>query len=316
MKDGYTHLYFTLIAELKHQHIWDSVSKFLAGFIGLSWLVAFLVVILLRGQPRFILILQLGIALTFFWLFVGLVYWLFYLAWAGSRNPANDVSKLAARLLVAVERPYRRQRGLSYDDLSRMQQIAELEQGSADWRGNFFNLIIVGVLLGVVATILEPPQALNRLRDLLQKAGETPINMQVSPTLLTMPTWIEIVLNLAGAIIALFLSLRLLRQLFSYVDLFLATETANRTVLFACAEAKSLLEQFHIHEKRTYSLAEKKGMARHLGYRLRVRQDYSVPLFEDKDGDWWHLDDVNQMPTIERKRRLWHTLRRRLGLRS
>jgi hypothetical protein len=194
--------------------------------------------------------------------------------------------------------------------LSRLQHIAELEQGAADWRGNFFNLIIVGVLLGTVATILEPPQSFNRLRDLLQQAGETAVDVQVPPALWTMPVWLDAIFSVAGTAIILLLSLMLLRQLISYVDLFLATETANRTILFACAEARSLLEQFHLQEKQTYTLAEKKGLARQLGCRLRVRQDYSLPLFIDKEGNWWHLDDVNQLPTIEQRRRLWYRLRR------
>lgn len=298
---NYTNLYFELVAEIKREEDWKKAQHWFVGLILLGWVLAAFSALLNPLYWRWFFF-TIGGLITGLFLLLWLFFWLGYLAWAGSRDPQKMTPLLAAKLLTVVKRPYTKDRGLRLTDIQNLHDIAAAEQAAADWRGNFITLVIVGIVLGTVTSILAPSDALENLLRFIIELLQSPIpTNEIRPLpSITTPTF-DRVLNWVSFTVVAGLFFIVLRQLVIYLDRFIATESANRAIIFTTQEASFLLERAQLGGERPLTLREKQHLALLLGFRLRTRQDFSVPLYVDVDNNWWHLDPVSDIDKIDRR---------------
>lgn len=251
---GYTHIYDDLVFLLTHglsevPFFWI----FLILFLPLLLIAPLLFSEVWRQQLGLLYSLAIFFAFCFasFVLLAGLLV---------ARNPSRPVLFIAARILTGVPKPYSKTWGLGYQDIYKLKQIANIEQASADWRGGVITILIitsVTILIGIpFSTWADFFIATNYGYELEMLGGVAGWPEQISGQ----PSW----LMFAGLLVIFWSA----TNLFFYLVQFLSRETANRTVLFACVEAQSLLERMQLTDTIYFSLSQKRALAAHLGCRL------------------------------------------------
>lgn len=301
---SYTTLYASLINR-RRQQIAQPGRRFLLLFVSLGWLLTLLLVAFNPGS--WLLLLGVGVALSLLWVGTISLLWLLYLVWAGSHDPLREANRMAARLLLAERSLRTEARGLTQDELSQLRQVAEIEQAAADWRGNFINLVIVGLLFGAVSLWLNPPTAWPQWQAAMQAAAETPVTI-VSPfTSIVIPPLLSVMLDSVSFIVMGSLLLIVLYRLATYFGHFVGAEASNRLILLACAEAAAILATHGESPSLVRSLTEKRRLARLLGFRLRGTFVHTLrtPLFVDESGRAWHLEPVDGSFSLRRRFHDW-----------
>ena len=147
---GYTQLYVYLSKHLRREAAWDYLAALLI------WGPIMLFVLILLGNPDEII--QLFVSVNY-WFLIGLILAVFYFpiviyASIAVRDPSSIVPDVASRILIFLPRPFSNKQGLNYIEVQRLSHIAKIEQGAADWRGVFVNLIIVGTVTSIVSAII------------------------------------------------------------------------------------------------------------------------------------------------------------------
>jgi hypothetical protein len=188
-----------------------------------------------------------------------------FLVLALARSPARLVPQVAARLLLEA-RPYFEEEGLTLNDIRRLKRIAEIEQRSAAWRGNFLSYAAIGLIVLVVI-------ALPGLQSFFMPASG-PVAGRIfagSPW----SQWTGAASDSAGIIgIALvgIIVLWLAGHWVGYIRGFIAAEYANRVVLMACEELIALYEILRIPAGRELAFRERRALVERFGCRLVPRE--------------------------------------------
>lgn len=281
---GYAKLYEELAYLFRQQPAWEGLSVlllvyFAAGFI--FWLL-FLAALLgnvkldLQGIVMGIIVILYSIVVFF-----SLPFWV-YTALIGTRDPAKAVPQLAAHILTTVPCPYTNRRGLAFEEIKRLKQVAEIEQGSADWRGSFVNVVIIGAVTVIIG---GSPLALKWLLETMSSDPFQGIQSLPAPPWITFLAWLLLASGLAWIFYKIFL----------YLWHFLGTESTNRAVLLACEEALALLKVKGLTRSTECTFSEKRALVGHFGYCLMSEKQVSRadpvsgPLIKDPSGAIWFL---------------------------
>lgn len=298
----YSHLYDDLIVLWSGAYVWD----LLAVAIGFSiWLL-----IMPFTQQAFPLTdyIIAAILIPPFVITVTLVSLIVFLAITVSLNPLREVQVMAVRIMTALQRPFSKETGLGYREIIHLRRIAEIEQGSAEWRSSFVNIVIIGTLsIGIWAAPFIWYMLENGLLQPVERTGSPwsehyPFLFASSSNPLTI---------LVPSLIMLVIIVWVIVILFRYFRNYLASEVANRTVLQACEEASAFLEAFKLTEKRTFAFREKKAIAIHFGCRIVPAREAS---FLDKFWTWGNEPDGLiwfLVPPETQSRLVWLTTRLR-----
>jgi hypothetical protein len=201
------------------------------------------------------------------------------------RNPLKRVPNIATKLIAVIRKPYSDSLkvGLNLEEILQIKRIAEIEQSSADWRGSIISVFIIGSLSFFLAGI----PFLNEIStdtsiDELEKISEAIFNVSY-------PGWIRFMGN---AYILITVSLALIGFAIFMIRFFI-TESANRTILLACEEAKLLLKRHHLGEKENITLADRISLISSFGYLIKPSSQTSLfdkllwGGFCGPDGKWW-----------------------------
>lgn len=197
---------------------------------------------------------------------------------ANGLEPAQFIPGIAVYLLLSAHSPFRRDAvGFDEADLHRLSRIAEIEQGSADWRGNVLNVIVIGISALVVSSTLQDEDILAEIeRALTTLAGNNVAQ--------TSDAWFSMVIfTLCG-----FGFTYLFYRIFRYIGTFLGTETANRIVLVACEDALFYIEHMQIQPGQVLTPEQRAAVAQQFGYQLvpqqHQRHSAQSPLLETPTG--------------------------------
>lgn len=285
---SYTDLYMNLV-QLKRQEWARPASKLLLLLSSLTWL--YILLLLILNPYSGLLLIGVGVIINLLFVLAWFLVWLLYAIWIGSRNALTNVNELAAKLLLSQEGLVAGQRGLMPKELQQLKAVAEIEQNAADWRGNFINFVVVGLLFGAVAFLLEPPASLQRWREAAQSTAQTPANVDIPGFLTGLPPGLASLLNSFYLVVAVIVLLLVLVRLARYFGDFIAHEATNRQIQLACLEAIDLLQREGLSTQTPLSLANKRRVARLLGFRLRGSYIHTLrtPLFVDEAERAWHL---------------------------
>lgn len=256
----------------------------------LGWLL--IIALIPINRLLWLQLLGVGAIISLFIIAIGIVYWLAHIAWSGSRDPAKRAAKLAAQLLIATPRPYSKHRGLSYNELKFLQKTATIEQAAADWRSSFISIIIIGILFGLISSVLQPPSFWEEWKNIADAPLASPITLNVPWSGIELPPTYHTSLLIFNSVFWLFLLIILLLQLGRYYANFLATEPSNRLILFACAEALALLETHQLQSREYFTLPEKRYLAGQLGYKFHFGKSFASPIFEEA-GRRWYLEPMS-----------------------
>jgi hypothetical protein len=186
---------------------------------------------------------------------------LVFLVLSLARSPARVVPQAAARLLLA-SRPYAEAEGLTLNDIHRLKRIAEIEQRSAAWRGNFLTFTAIGLVVLVVI-------ALPVLQSFFMPASGT-----VFGQLFAGFPWFgwrgaaSAEREIVGIALVGLLALWLAGQWVRYIRGFIAAEYANRVILLACEEIIALFETLQIPRSRDLAFRERRAIVERFGCRL------------------------------------------------
>jgi hypothetical protein len=201
----------------------------------------------------------------------------------GSRNPKQYVSKITKWLIFTVPVPYQEKFGLNLSELETLQETAQTEQSAADWRGNYVGIIIIGsigFLWGVSESSMEW-----FLKSL-------PSNFQY--TLNAVDSSIAISTTVGWGIFCIIANVFLAR-LIGYLHDFLISEFSNRAILYACLEAKAILQTQKLEPDECLQIPNKISIAHMLGYELLssnslIDKQWIHPEREFiQDGQKWEL---------------------------
>lgn len=252
-----------------------ALSQFLFGVDG--WLFVLLALaagwnLLVRISPALETELDWTIAILTLipsLLFVLYLQFFFFVSAGALYKVQRSVPTTAARILIILAQPHReRITGLSARDIRHLRKIAEAEQNSADWRGSFIGVVVVGLIsLAISAfplvwylywndTPIESGSVSEKVRALLGVGGSS---------------WPDI----AGVVILLAIGWTVVR-LYVYVWGFYSREVGNRAVLIACEEALGLLEVGDLAEADEFTIEEKIGFAEAFGCRLLPAEKRSL----------------------------------------
>ncbi|KXK11434.1 MAG: hypothetical protein UZ14_CFX002002824 [Chloroflexi bacterium OLB14] len=267
---GYTQLYYNLNRYARK----NMVGDLLLGFLLTPLISGVLIFYNLFPKETLLLWESLGV-----WIFLVLLLILLYLpilvyAAIGTHEPISLVSELSALILIYLPRPHTTIQGLSYDDIQNLRRVAEIEQGAADWRGTFVNLIVIGTATATISIInfVSKELAVSKLKALSEILYES-LAPQIAPEV-----QVEFSQMISVAIIALVILLIWASyKLYSYYLEFIASESANRTILFACNEATFLLKARNLQNALDITFREKRELAGRLGCRLVLR-NVAVPF--------------------------------------
>lgn len=248
---GYTHVYDDLVHLLTL-----SLSD-----INFFWLLFWLHVPLALTIPIvFSDTVQQQLALLVLGIVFFIVAWILFVVLAGYaavRHSSRSVLFIAARILTAVPKPYLRELrfGLGYHDIDKLRSVAKIEQGAADWRGGVVTVLVIGSATAFLGTSwIFWREMLTAMNYGFQLEA---IPLPGRPGL---PIWLIIIAGLIVFGVAV--------NLFYYAVHFVTRESANRTVLFACVEAQSLLERLQLTGESDFTNLQKRALAAHLGCRL------------------------------------------------
>jgi len=191
-----------------------------------------------------------------------------------SMKPDVAVPQYVVKLLFFIERPYSNKQGLLYQDLRRLQSIAETEQNSADWRSNTVTIGLISVISLIFwifqqfPTFISPSE--KRLSPVLNE-----IFMSIPPNL-GRYQWLQ---NVLGVIICILLALWIFSLLIKWVLAvleYITSEVPNRIINLACQESIFLLESLGLESCQYFTLTEKKIIAEQLGYIITNKESISM----------------------------------------
>ena len=177
-------------------------------------------------------------------------------------------------ILITLRNPYTEKSGQSYNAVTRLQEIASIEQARADWRNSTFSIFSWATLIGLAIWFWQIAQNPEQLLATFSSSFKS-----LSPMLEQVLEGIGLFLWFIN-IFAIALWIRLTNILTHYYS----TESANRLVLISCIEAQSLLEQLGLREKDKTSLADKKRIAKFLGCEIIVEDAPNFSLLEFAEG--------------------------------
>jgi len=298
---GYTHLYVYLSKYLRREGAWDYLATL---FIG-GPIIMF--VILLGENPDVIIWLLASIN---HWFLIGVILAIFYLplviyASIAVRDPTSIVSDAASRILIFLPRPFSDRQGLNYIEIQRLSQIAKIEQGAADWRGVFVNLIIVGTVTSIVSALIF---GANEIKSVNFSGVEIQISEQLPNQ--TRDDW-RLILWLFAIATAIFL-IWMVTKLYNYYREYITSETSNRIILLACEDAMALLETKNLIGVDELSFSEKRTVAECFGCQLIQREFISpfetrasVPVL-DSSGELWLLVSPREHSIYAKLFYLWN----------
>jgi hypothetical protein len=226
-------------------------------------------------------LMQIMIGLPTLLLFV---YFMLGLFRADIRRPVGRVPRLMAYILLGAPRPLSDQAGLNLANLHHLKRVAEIEQGSADWRGHYVNIVILGLATFTISSLAAGIEWLGQL-DRLRFRPVFANNPAGSAT------------NIAAVVVATVavLATWFFYRVFSYLRDYLGTEAANRAILLSCEEAMAFLDENGLSQRRAFKFYEKRAIAEHLGCRLiptdqkNRRARALFPVIEDHKGNQWLL---------------------------
>lgn len=304
---SYTALYFHLIQEISRADIGQSIWRWIKLLIAFGWVLVG--IIWLFNLEQWLILLLAGSIISLFFIVVGIVVGLFYIIWSGSQDPLRHAPLLTAKLLTAVPCPHSTNRGLNSRDIQYLQQAASVEQNAADWRGNFVNLTVVGLILGTVSLILQPPEYIVEWQKTAGSTAETAVVLRIPWANWTWPPAIAVGSNLFSITMFTLLAVLILIQLARYTAKFLLSESPNRIILLACNDALALLEANHLTAKTTLTMAEKRRLSLQMGYRFHSHMTTAPLLFIDDANRGWYLEPINPSPIQKwintRMKRIW-----------
>lgn len=288
----YTDLYYDLVDQLCREQAWRVVSVGVIGFVIVSILLFAALTWLLTGESNWVMSDPAGSAINMLLLAVWLLVILFvpHSIWINRQEPRTLAVKLTARLLTFSERPRtlgKGRFGLRLVDLEQLQSVAQIEQGSAGWRGRYVAslLIVIGVAIFFSDTGLEV------MSQVSSGLVDEYIFLRDQDTLVTSMYW----MMLFGTLVAFFL---LIFAAFNYFRRFMVSELGNRTILLACEEGKRLLAEYGAADESPLTPVQKQALARQLGYIIDdappLWRIVDVPGFDDEavhdvGGSRWFL---------------------------
>ncbi|MBS1965580.1 MAG: hypothetical protein JST60_07135 [Chloroflexi bacterium SZAS-1] len=238
-------------------------------FIALGW--SFAVVDISSGIGAIVFIIGYSALISF-------LYFMTKAIRANGLEPSQFIPGIAVYLLLSAHSPFRRDAiGFEEEDLRRLSRIAEIEQGSADWRGNVLNVIVIGISALVVSSTLQDENILAEIERALTTLASDNLAQ-------TNDTWFSmIIFTLCG-----FGFTYLFYRIFRYIGTFLGTETANRIVLVACEDALFYIEHVHLQPGQVLTPEQRAAVAQQFGYQLvpqpRQRRSARSPMLETPTG--------------------------------
>jgi hypothetical protein len=226
-------------------------------------------------------IMQIMIGLPTLLLFV---YFMLGLFKADIRRPLGHIPRLMAYILLGAPRPLSEQAGLSLENIYHLKRVAEIEQGAADWRGHYVNIVIIGLATFTISGLAAGMEWLGQLSRL-----------RFRPVFTNNPA--DSATNIAAVFVASIavLATWFFYRVFSYLRDYLSTEAANRAILLSCEEAMAFLDENGLSQRREFKFYEKRAIAEHLGCRLIPSEPKSwrakivFPAVEDHKGNKWLL---------------------------
>lgn len=291
-RHSYTALYYHLVQEIEHANLRAYIWSWIRSLVFFSWLLVGL--LWLFNPTQWLFLIAVGGVITLFWVLVGVFVSLLHLIWVGSQDALQRTPQLAAALLTTVVRPHSVGWGLDAQAIENLRNAAEIEQSAADWRGNFVNLIFVGLILGTISMVLQPPAFFTQWQQAAQEASrtETAVSLYIPWGNLTLPPGISSTFNIVYVILYTILILFVLYQLVQYVIRFLSSEAANRIILLACNDALALLQANNLETRKTLTLTEKKQLAEQLGFEFHSHLTTATPRYIDESGQGWYLESM------------------------
>lgn len=248
---GYTHVYDDLVF-----HLTRSLSD-----VTFFWLLLWLVIPIALTIP---IVLSETVQQQLGFLLFGTIF--FIIAWGlfvllvgflAMGHASRPVLLIAAYILTAVPKPHRRETtfGLNYQDIDKLEHVAQVEQGAADWRNGVVTVLIIGSVTAILGTSWA---FWGDLLFVINYGYQVELFLELDRP--GLPTWFIVAIGITIFIAAV--------NFFHYIVRFVTRESANRTVLFACIEARSLLEQLQLTNECDFTNLQKRALAAHLGCRL------------------------------------------------
>lgn len=194
--------------------------------------------------------------------------------------------------------------------------MATIEQNAADWRGNFVSLVIVGLFLGTISFLLQPPEFIGRWQETASSAAQTPVTINIPWANWTLPSALTTSSNVFSFSISTLLLLLVVIQLARYWAKFFLSESPNRIVLFACTEALALLEANGLETRPAFTMPEKRFLARQLGFDFHSRTGITPLLYIDDNGRGWYLESLIPSPSRKWANSLIQWVWQRLNIRQ
>ncbi len=205
---------------------------------------------------------------------------------SGTQEPYVISREIAALMIFTLSRPYSDSVGLGYKGVGNVKGIAEIDQGSADWRGNFINFLVIGAVGFIVGS---GATSISWVLGNLPK--DFPANLLIGNTNDISKLFLLLFWGVVWVVISIGI-LNIFHKLASVAEEFLKTESANRAILFACEEAMNILEEMKLSQRQDISLKKKKEIATMLGYRLieeseTTNREMYLGSFVYKEKEWF-----------------------------
>lgn len=267
---GYVSLYQKIKARLsENDFLFSSVIIWFAPGYFLINLAFVLALTYLTIQDPFPAI-AFGLYLLILVIFIVLMFVTFIsLALVGSRNSEQYVKKIVTWMIFTVKTPFQDRHGLNQQELTRIKNIAQSEQGAADWRGTYVNIMVIGAICFLWGAGTTSAQWFSE---------NLPPNFQVQ-SLFTIKPIIGVILTAVGWSVACIIANIVGAKLLNYLHDFLISEFSNRAIIYACLEAEALLDTQNIQPNQVLSIQQKESIAKNLGY----------TVFSSHDKEWEYL---------------------------
>jgi len=257
---SYLQLYRRLVCDLTRLDLW---RLYLGMGTGMS--VLFCLIVFLISPPSsttddpLIIGTLLSMFISVFTIVHGLVLFLL-VAFLGTRDPVKPASKLAARLMAEKRRLDKPDHEVNYQAIVGLKKMASIDQAAADWRGVFVNFVVIGsgsLVIGLSFWWTEMFTTLSLEGPVFQQAR---LFFDLLESLFSAVPYLMWPL----AILVVFAVMKLLNYLYT----FLVTESANRTILFACEELEILFGKHNLTEAGILTKEQRHRLLEDLGWKL------------------------------------------------
>lgn len=290
--EGYTSLYHKIKAKLSEQNIllstlmiWFAPGYFL---INLAFVLALTFLTIQDPFPS----IAFGLYLLVLVIFIVLMFATFIsLALVGSQNSEQYVKKIVTWLIFTLKTPFQNRFGLNPQELSVIKNIAQSEQGAADWRGTYVNIMVIGAigfLWGAGTTSTK------------WFAENLPANFRVQSLFEIQPI-LDVLLIAIGWSITCIGANIIGAKLLNYLHDFLISEFSNRAIIYACLEAEALFLSQNLEQSEVLTFNHKKSIANILGYTVISSQEKewkylssSTERFSHDDNEKALIDEIEK----------------------